>query len=435
MWAPIYAFVLLFQDFGFSTAAIQAKTLSREQSSTLFWINVASSVVIAVLLIAIAQLVGRFFGDPRVALVTAASASIILVGGLAIQHSALLNREMKFRELAVIGVASAFTAAIATITFALYLKSYWALFLGNLASVIVQTILTWGLCHWRPGRRASLSDTREMLSFGSHVATFNLVNFLSRNADNLLIGKVWGASQLGLYDQSYRLIMAPLQLINTPLSRVMLPVLSRLRDEPERYRKAYLASFQIILLATAPGAAVAVAASDKVVLVLLGSQWGSASPIFFWLALIAIYQPAASSLGWLFITSGRSKAYAGWGIFFSVATVASFIIGLSGGPVGVARAYFFVNVLVAVLLMMKATKGSPVSVVDVTRAVFPPLVAVAISLLLIRSVDQHFEPLALLVLAVPASYLIALGTIWLSPQGRQLFTEALDLIKGGRIQS
>jgi hypothetical protein len=85
--------------------------------------------------------------------------------------------------------------------------------------------------------------------------------------------------------------------------------------------------------------------------------------------------------------------------------------------------------------MMKATKGSPVSVVDVTRAVFPPLVAVAISLLLIRSVDQHFEPLALLVLAVPASYLIALGTIWLSPQGRQLFTEALDLIKGGRIQS
>jgi PST family polysaccharide transporter len=432
MWAPIFAFVLLFQDFGFSTATIQAKTLTREQSNTLFWINIAASIVIAILLIIGAQIVGRFFGDPRVALVTAASASIALVSGLAIQHMALLNREMKFRELAVIAVASALAAAIATIVLAFYLRSFWALFLGNLASVVVQTILTWCLCRWRPSGRVSIRQTRELLSFGTHIAAFNLVNFFSRNADNILIGKVWGASQLGLYDRSYKLMMSPLQLINAPLSRVMLPVLSRLREEPDRYRKAYLASFQAILLATAPAAAVAVAASDQLVLLLLGPQWSAASPIFFWLSLIVIYQPAASSLGWLFISSGRSRAYAGWGIFFSLVTVAAFVIGLPGGPIGVARAYFVVKVLVALLLVFNATKGSPVAVVDLARYALPPFIAVGIILLLVRFAAGQLAPLPLLLLTIPLSYFIALASVWVTPHGREFLAELKGIVKGSR---
>lgn len=429
MWAPIFAFVTLFQDFGFSTAAIQAKQLSREQSSTLFWVNVLASLVIAALLIVCAQFVGMFFDDPRVASVTAASASIVLIGSLAIQHTALLNREMRFRALALVAVASAITSAVATIALALYLKSYWALFLGTLASVIIQTLLTWILSGWRPGQRASFGDTRDLLEFGTHVAAFDLVNFLSRNADNVLIGKVWGAAALGIYDRGYKLMMTPMQFINAPLSRVMLPVLSRLRDEPERYRKAFLFSFQAILLATAPAAAVAVAASDKVVMVLLGPSWSAAAPIFFWFALIMIYQPAASSLGWLLISCGRSRAYAGWGTFFSLATVTSFIIGLPGGPVGVARAYFFVNVGVAASLMVVATKDSPVRVADLVRASLPALGAVGISWLLVRSIEDQLTPLALLVLAIPAAYLIALATVWIMPDGRKSFTQLWGLIK------
>lgn len=433
MWAPIFAFVQLFQDFGFSTATVQAKTLSSEQSSTLFWINVLASLVIAFLLISGAQFVGTFFHDSRVSSVTAASASIVLVGSLAIQHSALLNREMRFRALAMIATAAALTNAAVTIALALYLRSYWALFLGNLAAVIVQVLLTWVLSGWRPGRRAPLRDARELLGFGTHVATFNLVNFLSRNADNILIGRYWGAGPLGLYDRSYKLMMTPLQLVNAPLSRVMLPVLSQLRDEPRRFRKSYLFTVQAILLATAPAAAIAAAESDKIVLLLLGPKWTAAAPIFFWLALVMIYQPAASALGWLPLSCGRARVYAALGVFSSVATVISFLIGLPAGPVGVARAYFLVNFFVVTLtLVVWASKGSPVRIADLALLPLPTFIAVAISWLLVRATEDQLTPLALIIVAIPASYLIALTTIWLSPHGRTFLTELVGLIKTGR---
>lgn len=432
MWAPIFAFVTLFQDFGFSTATVQAKELSSEQSSTLFWVNVIASVVIAILLFTGAQFVGAFYGDPRVASVTAASASIVLIGGLAIQHASIMNREMKFRALAGVAVASALASTIATIALAFYLRSYWALFLGNLASIIVQTILTWTMAAWTPGRRASFKETRGLLGFGTHVAIFNIVNYLSRNADNVLIGKFWGAGPLGLYDRSYKLMMTPLQFINAPLSRVMLPVLSKLRDEPERYRNAYRFSFQALLLATAPGAAIAAAESDKFVVLLLGPNWSAATPIFFWLALVMIYQPAFSSLGWLFISSGRSREYAAWGIFSSVVTVASFVIGLQGGPTGVAKSYFAMNVVVAILLLWGATRRSHVSMVDLIMPMAPLLFAAGISWMLVRSIDNQFSPIVLLVLAIPSSYLIAAAAVWISPHGREFLVELRRIANADR---
>jgi polysaccharide transporter, PST family len=430
MWAPIFAFVLLFQDFGFSTAAVQAKALSSEQSTTLFWINILASLIIALLLVVGAPLIGLFFNDARVASLTAASASMVVVSSLAIQHTALLHREMRFRLLAVISVATAVIGMTGTIGLALYLRNYWALFLGSLGSISAQTLLTWFLSEWRPGRRAAFSDTRKLLAFGTDVAAFNVVNFLSRNADNVLIGKFWGSAALGLYDRSYKLMMAPLQLVNAPLTRVMLPVLSRLRDEPERFRKAYLFCFQAILLATAPAGAFAAAASDELVLVLLGPNWTAADPIFYWLALVMIYQPAASSLGLLFISYARSRAYAVWGIFSSIATVASFVIGLPGGPAGVAMAYFYMNLLIAALLIIGATKGSPVLVTDLISALVAPLIAVGIGYVLVRSIAHEVTPITLIVVGLPGSYLLALTTVGISPNGRRFLAEALRLFKG-----
>lgn len=431
MWAPIFAFVSLFQDFGLSAATVQAKSLNSEQSSTLFWTNVVASIATALLLIICARFVGTFFHDSRVAWVTAASASIVLIGGLAIQHTALLNREMKFRQLAIITLTGALASTAATIVLAFYLRSYWALFLGNLASVVIQTAMTWVMSCWRPGSRASLKDTRKLLELGGHVGAFGLLNYFARNADNVLIGRFWGPASLGAYDRSYKLMITPLQLINTPLSQVMLPVLSRLADEPERFRKSYLFSVQAILLATGPLGAIAVAESDKLVLILLGPKWSAAAPIFFWLALTIIYQPAASSLGWLFVSRGRGRAVAIWGVISTVITVTSFVIGLPGGAVGVARAYVLANMLVTLLLIFWATKGTPVSAVDMFRLPLPTFVAVALSWMLVRSVNNQFTPLALVLLFTPISYLIALTAVWVSPHGRRFLTQLVGLIKTG----
>ena len=427
MWAPILAFVLLFQNLGFSSATIQAQVLSPEQSTTLFWINVAASVVIALLLIVLSPAVAAFYGDGRVGHITAASAALVFLGSLSLQHTALLTRDMRYRQIATIIVSSAIAESSATIMFAVYQASYWALFLGTLAGTVTQLVLTWLSSPWRPARLAPWRDTRALASFGGYVAAFDLLNFLNRNADSILIGRYWGAAPLGLYERSQKLMLAPLHLVNSPLLRVALPVLSRLRDEPRKYRAAYMFNLRALLLVTVPAAALATAASESVVVLLLGPAWREAAPIFFWLALATLYQPLASSTGWLFLSSGRARAFAAWALASNITILASFLIGLPWGPVGVAKAYVIGGILRMPFLLYWAPRDTPVRTSDMVVALIPFAVAGAGTWLAVSAMAAFLSSLPLIVAGLLLSYLLCVAVLSALPSERAFLVKLASL--------
>jgi PST family polysaccharide transporter len=429
MSAPILAFVLLFQDMGLGTATVQSDTVKPEQSTTLFWLNVAISIPIALLMVIFAPAVGAFYRDSRVGDITAASAGLVIVTSLAIQHTALLNREMRYREMARIVIASSVASAIATIVLAIYLKTYWALFLGSFIGTFIQAAMTWTTHRWRPGLRASWLEARSLVGFGGYVATFNVLNFLNRNVDSILLGRVWGADQLGLYERSQKLMLAPLQLVNSPLSRVMLPLLSRLRDEPDRYRSAYLFALRGLLLATMPAAALAVVASDAVVLVLLGPGWTLAAPIFFWLALAVLYQPLGNSTAWLFLTSGRAKAYAAWALASNVIILLCFVIGLTWGAVGVARSYVIGGAILTPFLLVWATAKTPVRAFDILALLPPFLIAGVGTMLFVKTFESRLAPLPLIVIGLALSYLLAVAVQFALPDGKVFLASLRRLLR------
>jgi len=419
MAAPFLAILLLFQDLGLSAATIQARTISDEQSNTLFWVTVAASACFALLLLAAAPLVGRFYHDARVGYVTAASAGILLLTSSALQPTALLSREMKFRVIARIVVASAVATFLATVLLAVLLRSYWAIVLGNVAGAAVQVASTWALQSWRPRARVSFRGAGAMLRFGGSVAGFDLLNFFARNADNILVGRYWGAGALGFYERSYALMMAPLQLINGPLGRVMLPVLSRLRDEPVRYRTAFLSSLRGLLLATTPAAALAVGTSDQLVPLLLGPNWAPASPIFFWLAIGCLYQPLGSSMGLLFTSTGRGRDLVKWALLSSATILLSFAIGLPFGAAGVAKAYVIVGLINLPVLVSWASRSTPVRGLDIYGLLVPYAAAAIITIAVLQGLAGFVHPVAVIALGLPAAYAVAAACMWSSPSGRE----------------
>jgi PST family polysaccharide transporter len=191
----------------------------------------------------------------------------------------------------------------------------------------------------RPRGRAPLREARSMLHFGRHMATFNLLNYLSRNADNVLIGWARGPVELGLYDRAYKLMLFPLQQINGPIANVMIPLLSRLRDEPERYRAAYMRTLQLMLLISVPGVFVLLLTANRLIPFLMGAQWKGIVPIFIWLGIAGVYQTLTNTFGWLFISQGRAVAYSRFGMFSTALCLVAFVAGLPWGAVGVAAAY------------------------------------------------------------------------------------------------
>src|SRR6185295_8269512 len=102
MVGVITGFISIFKDLGLASATIQKSDLNDGQISTLFWINVLFSLCTLIITAAIAPLVARFYGEQRLLGITMAYSVGFLLGGLAVQHEALLKRRMRFLALAIV---------------------------------------------------------------------------------------------------------------------------------------------------------------------------------------------------------------------------------------------------------------------------------------------------------------------------------------------
>ena len=346
MVTVVTGFLTIFKDIGLSRATIQRNVLTHDEASSLFWINGAVGVGIALLTAAIAPVIARFYGEPRLTNITIALACGFLVSGFSVQHQALLRRRMRFGILAANDVFSVTLASVVGITMAFERMSYWAIVGNQLTFTISGAVLAWTVCRWRPSLPKRSTPVREMLAFGGNITGFTVLNYFSRNTDDLLIGRFWGSQQLGLYAKAYQLLLFPLNQINLPIGGVAVPTLSRIVDEPERYRAAFARTLDKIVLITMPLVVFLMVCSDWLIAVVLGSQWVGAAKIFMWLAIAGFVQPIGYTTGWLFTSQNRTGELLRWGVMSSILAVGSIAAGVHWGAEGVAKSYGLTSALI-----------------------------------------------------------------------------------------
>jgi len=346
MVTVVTGFLTIFKDIGLSRATIQRNVLTHDEASSLFWINGAVGVGIALLTAAIAPVIARFYGEPRLTNITIALACGFLVSGFSVQHQALLRRRMRFGILAANDVFSITLASVVGITMAFERMSYWAIVGNQLTFTISGAVLAWTVCRWRPSLPKRSTPVREMLAFGGNITGFTVLNYFSRNTDDLLIGRFCGSQQLGLYAKAYQLLLFPLNQINLPIGGVAVPTLSRIVDEPERYLAAFARTLDKIVLITMPLVVFLMVCSDWLIAVVLGSQWVGAANIFMWLAIAGFVQPIGYTTGWLFTSQNRTGELLRWGVMSSILAVGSIAAGVHWGAEGVAKSYGLTSALI-----------------------------------------------------------------------------------------
>lgn len=429
MVTPVIAFITMFQDFGLSAAAVQRRSITQEQASALFWVNVYASISVAALLIVLSPVVGAFYGDVRATYVTIASSLAVVITGFGLQQSAHLNRNLRFSAISFAEISSALIAFISSAISALLIRSYWALVIGTVAGAATQLTILWLKTDWRPYLDGSVKAARELLGFGSRVTTTNVLNYFVRNADNIMIAKFAGASQLGLYDRSYKLMMLPIQNLNGPLARLLLPNLSSLRDNPALFRKSYKFAICLLMLITVPGVMTAAVFSDRLMPLLLGARWAATAPIFFWLGLTGIIQPVANMTGVLFMSTDRTKMMVRWGLFSAIVTIAGFVAGLQWGPEGIAASLFITMALRLPLLFWLSSKDTPVLQRDLYLAQFLPLTGALIGVGLATTWATYLESGPFFCLTIPVVYLCSLLGMLAVPSGRSVMAQAGSMLR------
>ena len=422
MVTVITGFIEHLNDFGLSAATVQRDEINQRQVSTLFWINVAFGTVLSLVTAGLAPAISSFYGEPRLTLITLVTASMFFFTGLTYQHRALLRRQMLFTSLAMIDVMSIVVSVTVAIGAALAGFGYWSLVFMRLAAVVTEMVGAWAMCPWRPTHPTAKSGVRSMLSFGSYLVGFRIIHYVARHLDNLLIGRFYGAAQLGLYVRAYGLLLLPLIRINEPFSGVAWPALARLIDSPQRYRQAYTSIVSKVCLITMPLVAFMVGTADWSVLVLLGPQWAEASRIFAWLGVSGLVEPFSSTTGWLFLSQGRARDQFRWSIISTPITVTSILIGLPWGPVGVAAAYGIVGLLIRMpLLFWFVGRSGPVTTKDLYRTLAPfacVSCAVLLSLFIFRQWAAGPTPLVNLIVGAGITGVVSLIVLAVLPSGR-----------------
>jgi O-antigen/teichoic acid export membrane protein len=414
MAVVVLGFLELFRDLGSGAAVVQRRELGPALLDTLFWLNLAAGLACAALLVALAPLAARFFGEPAVAPLLQLLALGVVVNSLGVVQQALLQRAVAFRAIAGVELVAALCGAIVAVALALSGAGVWSLAAQSLATALTATPLFWLLSGFHPRLRFDPAALRAVAGFSGGLVGFNVVNYAARNADNLLIGRVLGPASLGLYSLAYRLMLYPVQLLAQIATRVLFPLLSRVEDEA-RFRRAYLELSAAIALVAAPIYVAMGALSDPLALALLGPAWAGAAPLLAIFAPVGLFQALTNPTGLIYQARGRTDLLLAWGVGSSAVMVAAFVIGLRWGATGVAAAYALSMLLLAYPVFALPFRLIGLPVAALLRTLWPCLVCAAGMLLVLlaaRLALAALPPVAQLALALPAGLLVYLALSW-----------------------
>jgi PST family polysaccharide transporter len=260
---------------------------------------------------------------------------------------------------------------LAGIVMALLKFGYWSLVGIQITTPLIAFLLTWTVSTWRPQLPTRRSGTRSLLNYGANLTASSFLWSLARGTDSLLIGRIYGSASIGLYSRAAALIARPVEQFLPPIEAVFVPILSRLQQQPERYRRVVLQLYEVIAVISFLFGGLLLALAHPITFVVLGPKWERAAPIFAGFTLVAASFPLSSVATWLLTSQGRGKDFLRLSVISASVTVASFLAGLPFGPVGVAISYSasYVLILLPVVYYIAGRQG-PVKTRDLWSRFF-----------------------------------------------------------------
>jgi O-antigen/teichoic acid export membrane protein len=371
-------FLSLIKDAGLGVATVQQAVITEKQASALFWFNVVLGVSLAAMCAILAPLFVIFYGSPKLFWITIALGTCFIFNGAASQHRAVLQRSMRFGIMAVIDVIGLVASMALAIGMAIAGSGYWALVVMAVGQPALCAVGSWLATRWIPSWPQRTEGVRSMLMFGGKVTLSNIIVYMAYNTDKVLLGRFWGAEALGIYGRAFTLSSVVNENLFSAIGSVAFPALSRLQNDPGRFRTYFLKGYSLFLSLVMPITVACALFANDIILVMLGPRWHEAIGIFRWLAPTIIAFGLINPFSWVMLATGRPGRSIRTALMITPMVMLGCILGLRWGPQGVAAGFSISMMLAVVPLILWAKHGTLISGADVFKAVIRPLLSVAI---------------------------------------------------------
>lgn len=334
-----------FMDLGFSSALVQRSESRAEHFNTVFLVNVVLGIALCAAAVIAAPWIARFYGRPELIPVTRALALGFILRSFGLVHQARLRRGLEFRSLTAVRLLAAAVGGGVGIGLAWTGWGVWSLVNQSLVSAFTSTAALWGFSRWRPGRRVSADAFVELWSFGSHLFAAGLLNTVFTRVDALIVGRLFGAADLGFFTRAKGLIRLVVRISSDSVSRVMFPVLSSIQDEDERFRRVSLQTLVLVSFAAFALSGWLWVVAEPLIVLLLGRPWLPSAAMLRLFCLTAYVVPVNSIILSMLKSRGHSRAFFRLEIIKKAFYLAALLVGFQWGIEGFLLALAVVSVI------------------------------------------------------------------------------------------
>jgi O-antigen/teichoic acid export membrane protein len=363
-------FMAMFVDAGLSFAVIRSdygKRYHKAISNLSFLIG----VVLFFIMLALAYPITLFYENRELLVPTIILGSNFILKSVNVVPLAILTKELRFSQIGLVKLLGTILTISLMILLAYLGFSYWALIIP----VMIQTVFNGIMYAVMSGfyfrffpwiySRLAIRTTRSLIV---NITGFNLINYWARHADNLVIGKVYGAADLGIYNRAYKLLKTSMNLTTNLFGKVLFPSLKQLKSEGGDVKKEYESILGIISIITFPLGAFMILFAEPFVRFMWGENWMEVADFLPYFGLLILLQTLISTVGNIYIIYDKEKVLFRIGGISAIAMIAAILFGAVFSTLHVARFYALSYVLVTVPLnivlgFVKTLKFSPGQVI------------------------------------------------------------------------
>ena len=287
------ALALVMVDSGFSQTLIRKESPTPQDYHSVFAFNIAVSVVLYAVLVAVAPAVARYYELPVIADIAPVLFLLLPINALCVIQNTIFTREFRFRLLSQATFTASFVAGVVAVAMALAGCGVWSLVGQRVATLAVKTLILWVRSDWRPSLHFTMKPVREMAPFSFRLLTTDLISSIYNNISQMFIGKIYSADTLGYFNQAQKFKDLPLTSAMQSVQSVTYPALSQIGDQREKFAESYRQVLMVVAFMLMPVMVGIVAVAEDLFALLLGEKWMPTVPYLQILCLMGLFQPLA----------------------------------------------------------------------------------------------------------------------------------------------
>ena len=280
-------------DSGFSQTLIRKESPTDGEYRSVLGFNVAMSVILYVVLVAMAYPLARFYDQPIISDIAPVLFLVLPINSLCVVQTVMFTREFRFKLLSKIVFASSLISGIVAVLMALAGCGIWSLVAQRMLMMGIKAVAFWWIRRWRCRERFSMALLRTMAPFSLRLLATDLIAAIYNNVAQLFIGKIYSAHSLGFYSQAQKLKDLPVTSTVQAVQGVTYPALAKIADVEDKFSAGYLRIINLLSFALFPIMLGLVAIAPEMFMLLLGEKWLPTVPYFEILALSGIFYPLA----------------------------------------------------------------------------------------------------------------------------------------------